>query len=112
MKLDELVNEDKIARALHYLAESDERCASLKADVARTEYLAKLQEAFAFKEVSVGTVEDRKSESKMSPKAQAAWDAHFTAVAEYEKVRAIRERAALTIDLFRTLAANRRVGNV
>ena len=112
MKLDDIVNETKVAAALQYLAGSDESFANLKADVQKSEYLAKLEEAMAFKSISVGTVNDKQAEAKMSPTVQKRWDAHFVAVASYEKVRATRERAVLTTELWRSLNANRRVGNV
>jgi hypothetical protein len=99
-------------RALQFLAETDEKAASLKADVARTEYVAKLRESSAYLTASGETVKERESIAKTAPDVQEGWDLHFKAIAEFEKVRARRERAVLVCDLFRTLAANRRAGQV
>jgi hypothetical protein len=112
LPVSELLSESRVTDALHYLANSDELVAQLKTNSARTEYLAKLQEAMAYKAIQVGSVEDKKSEAKMQPQAIAAWNAHFEAVTEYEKVRARREREVLVIDVWRSINANRRVGNV
>ena len=108
----QVITEDKLEAALEYLASSDESSANLKADVARSKYVAELAEAFAFKTLTVGTVTDKQAEVQMDKGVQAAWDKHFTAIAAYEKVRARRERAVLIVDIYRTQAANRRVGNV
>jgi hypothetical protein len=112
LSLDEIVNEKKVAAAFNFLAGSDEQHAMLKTDMQKTEYLAKLAEAFAYKAISVGSVEDKKSEAKMSPTVQAAWDTHFNAMTAFEKLKAKRERAFVVIDMFRTLEASRRRGNV
>lgn len=109
---EEHMSEKRIAQMLDYLAATDERCASLKANVARTEYLAKLQEAMAYKAIDNGSIEDRKAEAKMSPTVQKAWDGHFKAVAAYEKVRARRGHAMTLTELWRSWNANRRQGQV
>jgi hypothetical protein len=92
---------------MEYLADTDTECAELKADVARTEYIAKLKEAVAFK-VADGNIEERKAIARSSGDAQTAWDAHFSAIRAYEIVRAKRERAVLVVDVWRTTQANRR----
>jgi hypothetical protein len=112
MKFDAHVSEERIGKVLDYLGSTDESCAELKANVARTEYMAKLQEAMAYKAIPAGSVEDKKAEAKMNPQAQADWLAHFLAIGEYEKVRARREHAQLLVELFRTHAANQRKGNI
>jgi hypothetical protein len=112
MKLDELVTEDKVSAVLSFLAGNDEAYADLKVATQRTEYLAKLEEAMVYKTITVGSIEDKRAEAKISPKVMARWDAHYDAVLAYEKLRAKRERAVLIVDLWRSLNANRRVGNV
>ena len=112
MKLDELVSEDRISKVLDYLAATDETYAEAKVATSRTEYLAKLQESMAYKEITVGSIEDKKAEAKISPKVMAKWDEHYSALIAYEKMRAKRERAVLLVDLWRSLNANRRQGNV
>ena len=107
----DLSDEKRVEAALKFLAGSDELIAQLKVGVARTEYLAKLQDAMAFR-AATGNIEERKAEAKMMPAVQKTWEEHFVAIGEYEKVRAKRERAVLTCDLWRTAQASRRMGNV
>lgn len=107
-----LVTEDRVDRALQYLATTDHECASWKSTVLRTEYMAKVAESLAFKAAEGSSAEERKQLSRLAPEVQKAWDEHFTAVKEYETVRARREREALIVDLYRTESANRRQGNV
>lgn len=112
MKLDEAVSEDRIGAVLDFLARNDDVFAELKVATSRTEYLAKLEEAMIYKTIAVGSVEDKRSEAKISPKVMAKWDEHYSALIAYEKMRAKRERAVLLIDLYRTVEASRRQGNV
>ncbi len=111
MRLDELVSDDRVSKALEYLASTDEKFAEAKVATSRTEYMAKLAEAMAFKSVQVGSVEDKKAEAKMSKSVMQAWDTHYAAVIAYERLRASRERAVLLVDLWRSVNANRRQGH-
>jgi hypothetical protein len=112
MPFGEHVSETRIGRVLDYLGSTDESCAGLKADVQRTEFLAKLAEAFAYKAIAVGTVDDKRAEARMDKGVQEKWETHFKAIAAYETVRARREHAQLLVELFRTHAANQRKGNI
>jgi len=103
------ITQSRMEAALSYLAQTDSEIAEAKVTMLRSEYLAKLKEAFNFKTAD-GSVEERKAIAKTDPEAQEAWNKHYVAVADYEKLRAKRERAVLTIDLFRTLEASRRQG--
>ena len=105
------IPDSRLEKALHYLATSDQSSAELKADVARTEYVAKLREAAAYK-LSEGTVEERKAIAKLAATSQEAWEKHFLAIAAYEKVRAKRELESLVVDVYRTVSANRRQGQI
>jgi uncharacterized protein with von Willebrand factor type A (vWA) domain len=105
-----VITQEKMEAALAFLAQTDTEIAESKMRMAKSEYLAKLREAFSFKESEGETVKDREAQAKTTPECQAAWEVYFVAVAEYEKLRAKRERAVLTIDLFRTLEASRRQG--
>jgi hypothetical protein len=98
-------------RAMEYLAETDELAASLKANEVRTEYLAKVAEALAFR-MCEGSVEAKKAEAKTMPNVLEAWKEHFQAIQDYELVKAKRARAVLVVDTWRSVNANRRAGNV
>jgi hypothetical protein len=109
-KFEDWFNEDRVAAVMNHLATTDDETADLKAGVQRTEFLAKLAEAFAYKAISVGSVEDKKAEAKMSPKVQEAWETHFKAIADYEKARAKRARGDMVFEGWRSRSANRRQG--
>jgi hypothetical protein len=106
-----VVDDKKMEAALDYLARTDEEAAGLKANVARTEYLAKLKESGHFLQAE-GNIEERKASAKVTTEVQSEWDEHFKAIAAYEKVRARRERASLVIDCWRTIQASRRAGMI
>jgi len=105
-------SETAVARVVDYLAATDDATAELKADVQRTKYLAELAEAFAFKSLTVGGVADKQAEVQMDPAVQKKWEAHFVAVAAYEKARATRERGQLIFEGWRTASSNKRQGMV
>jgi hypothetical protein len=112
MKFEDRFSEDMVAKVVDHLAATDDATAELKANVARTKYLAELAEAFAFKGISVGSVADREAEAQMNKDVQTAWEAHFQAIAKYEKARATRERGQMIFEGFRSASANRRQANV
>jgi len=106
-----LTNIERAENALRYLALTDDEIAEAKMQVSKSEYLAKLREAFAFKAAEGETVRDREVSAKTDPESQQAWNTHFLAVTQYEKLRAKRERAFHTLDWARTLEASRRQGS-
>lgn len=106
-----MVTDETMEKALNYLAQTDERVGSLKANVARTEYLAKLKESGHFLQAE-GNIEERKASARVTVEVQSEWDLHFKAIAEYEKIRARRERAIIVCELWRSINANRRSGNI
>lgn len=103
------ISDERLEAALSFLADTDTQLGELKADVARTEYLAKLHEATAFLSYE-GTIDERKSKARVE--AQAKWEENFRAIALYEGKRAKRERATILVDLYRTISANRRQGQL
>lgn len=110
---DMLVNEDRVSKAMGFLAESDLQIANLKGNMKRTEYLAEVAESLAYKAMGGdGSVEDRKKAAKVAQPTQEAWETHFKSVVDYEALRARREREVLVVELWRTESANRRQGNV
>ena len=102
-----MIDESTLERAMDYLSDTDVECAALKADVHRSEYLAKVAEALAF-QLAEGSIEAKKAEAKRVTTVQDAWEKHFSAMQAYEIVRAKRERAVLTVEVWRSMNANRR----
>lgn len=108
-----VVTDDRLDRAMQFLATTDLEAASRKAMVLRTEFLAKHTEALVYKALgNEGSVEDRKQAVRLDERVVKAWEEHFIAVREYENVKAQRERNVLVVELWRTTQANRRAGNI
>jgi hypothetical protein len=105
-------SEEMVAKVVDHLAATDDATAELKADVARTKYLAELSEAFSFKSITVGSVADKQAEVQMDRTVQERWELHFKAIAKYEKARAARERGQMIFEGWRSASANRRQGQV
>lgn len=107
------ISDERLDKAMCFLAETDLECASRKAMVLRTEFLAKHAEALVYKALgNEGSVEDRKQSVRLDESVKKAWEEHFIAVREYENVKAQRERNVLVVELWRSTNANRRAGNV
>ena len=106
-----IVPTNRLELALTRIAESDERCAELKGNMLRCEFLAKTAESVAFKACE-GSIEDRKHQARLTPEVQSAWERYFQAVVEYEKCKARREREFTLIELYRTEQASLRRATV
>jgi hypothetical protein len=106
-----IVSDERCQKAIDYLVKTDEESAELKTDVARMEYSLDLEKKRAFL-VADGNVEERKAHAELAPETQAAINAHLKALLAYERIRAHRTTAALVVDTWRSVNANRRVGNV
>lgn len=107
-----MIGENRLQQALTYLAETDEESAELKGDVARKEYLLERAEARSYLLAKGGTVKEREADAECSQLVLEAQDAHVGAIVKHEAIRAKRATEALIIEVWRSLQANRRAGNV
>jgi hypothetical protein len=92
--------------AMEFLAETDEKYAIAKADLLRTDILAKRVRSRQFT-AGEGSVEARKAAAEVHSEVIEADDALITATLEFEALKARRGRAEIVIDVFRTLEASR-----
>jgi hypothetical protein len=106
-----MISEERCEKALRYLAETDEQAAELKADVDRSEYKAKAMKAACFLTLA-GTVAEREAQSQANDSVKQAYEAHFKAIRDYQAVANKRALQVLVVEVWRSLQANRRVGNV
>jgi hypothetical protein len=106
-----MISEERCEKALRYLAETDEQAAELKADVDRSEYKAKTLKAAAFLHLE-GTVADREAKALQQESVMEAYMVHFKAIRDYQAVANKRAMQVLIVEVWRSLQANRRVGNV
>lgn len=107
-----VVTDERLDKAMSYLATTDLECAERKAMVLRTEFRAKHTEALVYSAFTEGSVEDKKQATRLDERVVKAWDEHFNAVRDYENVKAQRERNVLVVELWRSTNANRRHGNI
>ncbi len=108
-----VISDERLDKAMCFLATTDLQAATAKSMVLRTEFTAKHTEALVYKALgNEGSVEDRKQAVRLDERVVKAWDEHFNAVRDYENLKAQRERNVLVVDLWRTVQANRRVGNI
>jgi hypothetical protein len=103
------VTQQRMEEALAYLSDTDEPCATLRADMERAEFRAKRTEQAIFK-ISDGTVAERTASAKTSPDTEAAYDKYFQALQDYHAMSNRRATESIVIDTWRSLNANRRQG--
>ena len=106
-----MIDEDKMVKALRYLAETDDTFAYHKAHAARTEHKAKAIKQAMFLH-STGTVAERTAQAEDSEEYKAAMDNYFEALREAEHVKNKRTTASIMIDVWRSLNSSRNKGNI
>lgn len=107
-----IVTDERCQKAIDYLVKTDEESAELKTDVARKEYALDLAKKRMYLESEGKNVEERKATAEISMDVQLSVEAHLKAMVTFEKVKARRVTAALIVDTWRSVNANRRSGNV
>lgn len=105
-----LPNEERVSGALQYLASTDEECAGLKAAVKAEEYMLKHFKAKAMAASASKSIAAKETDALASEAYANAVEQYRDTIAEYETVAARRQRAILTIEVWRSLNANRRQG--
>ena len=103
------ITQERMEDALQYLADTDEPCAALRAEMERAEFRAKRTEQAIFK-ISDGTVAERTATAKTSADTEAAYELYFAALQEYEAMRNKRSTESIVVETWRSLNANRRQG--
>jgi hypothetical protein len=107
-----VISEDRLQKALAYLSTTDEPAAELKAQVARKEYLCKRIRARKFLLANGGSVESKKAVAEDSAEVAEAENELGQAIVAFEKVKAKRATEELIVEVWRSVNANRRAGNV
>lgn len=102
-----LPTEADVAKALHYLALTDEQCAKETARVKAMEFEIKTIKAISFLKAT-GTMAEKEAQAYADTGYQAWIEDYENAVADRETTAAKRKRAELTIEVWRSLNANRR----
>ena len=106
-----MISDDRLQKALTYLAETDSTCAELKTDVERQNFKLKQIKA-SFFQCSEGNIEQRKASAETSDPVQDQVVNYLDSLQLYESMHNKRKTEQLIIDLYRTESANRRQGNI
>lgn len=108
--LAEYLHEDRIEEGLAYLVDTDGRYAQLKADVERTKHKAKRTEALEVM-CADGSAQVRKAISESAEAAVVAWNRHYDAIEQFEKLKAERETWVMRIEVWRSWNSGRKQGS-
>jgi hypothetical protein len=103
----EPITQDRMENALAYLSDTDEQCADLRTEMLRSELKAKRVRSAVLK-LSEGTSVQREAMADTAAETEAAWEEHFKAYRNYHAVNNKRGTAAIVVETWRSLNANRR----
>ena len=106
-----MITQERMEKALKYLAESDQESAELKTDVERAAFKLKQVKATIFIH-SEGNIEQRKAIAETSQETKDAELEYLQAHTESGKVENKRKTQLLITEIWRSLNANRRQGGI
>jgi hypothetical protein len=106
-----MISDDRAELALRFLVDTDEKAAELKGEVERAEFFWKRTREALFIHAD-GTVAERTAQAGQHPKTHEAHEAYVKAIQTYSFVANKRDTEKIVLDVFRTLCANRRTGNI
>jgi hypothetical protein len=106
-----ITTEDRVKKALTYLAETDEEHAHAKALVKGLEQSRKTVKSIAFLQAT-GTMAEKEAVAYKSQEYQAVVAKYENAVADEAILHNKRTTNALIVDVWRSENANRRTGNI
>jgi len=104
-----VISEDRLEKAMRFLAETDEELAEAKGEVLRCEQLLKRIQYRLFKSAD-GSIELRKATAGVSEETARAEEELVSAIVQYEKLKAKRETESTVVEVWRTLESSRRKG--
>jgi hypothetical protein len=106
-----MISQDRLEKALHYLATTDQEVAEAKGEILRLENLIKRVGYRLFLSAD-GSVEARKAAAGKSEETAKLEEELVSATVSYEGLRAKRETESTVVEVWRSLNASRRAGNV
>jgi hypothetical protein len=107
----EKLDENRVEKALIYLADTDKPHADLGGEVKRLEEGIKQAQAHEFL-LADGTVAEREAKAKASLKFNQAVLDHIQAYKDFKLIDNQRNHEIRIIDIWRTLSSNRRQGSI
>ena len=106
-----MINYSRVEQALTRLAETDQPCAELKADVERSKHKAKAIHSAAMARHG-GTVAEKEGFADNLPEYRDAMGEYFRAIEYYEGMRNERNRQELVIEVWRSINSARNKGQI
>lgn len=106
-----MISQERLEKALRLLAESDEPVAELKTEMERQSILRKRARATIIVHED-GAMPVRQAKAEEHPDVQAVDDAYLMAYGAHEVLRNRRATESIVIEVWRSLNAQRRNGNV
>lgn len=107
-----MISNDRLQKALTYLAETDDKCAKAKSLMVGLESQMKTVKAVAFLQADAKTATEREAIAYASETYQQHIAKLESATYDYETMRNKRLTEELVVECWRSINANRRNGNV
>jgi hypothetical protein len=107
-----MISEERLEKALRLLSTTDEQAAELKIEMLRREYVVDTVRKRMFLVAEGTSVEQRKAVAETSAEVQESIGIYLDATSAFEKLKAKRATEELIVEVWRSLNANRRQGNV
>ena len=105
------ITTERMEKALSYLAETDETCAQLRADMERSEFKAKAIRDALFMRLT-GTVAERTAQAGASEEYETAMGRYFDYLSAWEHVKNKRQTESIVVEAWRSLNSSRNKGNL
>jgi Na+/phosphate symporter len=106
-----MISDERLAKALTYISETDQQAAELKTDVERQQFKLKKIKSAIFS-CSEGNIEERRSEAEVADSTQEQVKEYLVSLQDYNEIDNKRKTEQLIIEVWRSLNANRRQGNI
>ncbi len=103
-----IVTDDEMEKALDWLRDSAAEIGAAKADAVRASHMVRVVKALVMKRFNELSLAASEREAMASEEYRKALEEDAAAAGEYEKMRALRDAAALKIEAWRTEGANYR----
>lgn len=103
-----IVTDEELEKALDWLRDNAKEMGDAKAETIRASHMLKVVKALEMKLHNDKSVAHQEREALTSEAYSKALERDAIAAGEYEKMRSLREAAALKIEAWRTEAANYR----
>lgn len=107
-----IVNETSVERALEWLRDNAVELGERKREAVKADHMLKVERALAMKHSSENSAAAQEREALASESYLAAVNRAAEAAGQYETMRALREAAALKIEVWRSEQANYRAMKV